>query len=364
MRLIEVKDLSELLHEVKKLVEADVILVVCIKELLNTATLRSFMEGRESVVNLRLLEIEISEQTKNLEAVQFLWEHFLKLDLTRSSVVISIGGGVLMDIVGFAAGTFKRGIPVVNLPTTLLAMVDAGYGGKTGLNFYNYKNLIGCFSEPLMFCLHLDFLRTLPEKEIRSGYAECLKHGLLESAEFWKMLIQIKPGYRDFHDVLDGDFVKNQLRIKEKFVRSDLYDTSERMMLNAGHTVGHAMESVGIKHRFAFTHGDFVAWGLLLESIIIDHMVGRNLGMREWQKSLFNFLVEFYPQLPLSYESLWPEVIDRVLSDKKTVGQFIVIVDIHSPGKYKLLKFPFEDFKSSAGKAQIFLLHKLNLIKY
>ncbi len=211
------------------------------------------------------LAIRVSEASKSLETVQQIWDFFFAQGLTRRALVIAIGGGVLTDIVGFAAATYKRGIDYLNIPTTLLAMTDASSGGKTGINYHGLKNSIGAFAQPIETLIWPGWLKTLPAKEFLSGFGEMLKTGLL-SNRLWNPLLQYDLDRMDIEELTP--LITQGVAIKEQIVAADPHEEGLRKVLNFGHTFGHALEEVtgdGLQVTGAMPHGYAVVYGLIAE---------------------------------------------------------------------------------------------------
>jgi 3-dehydroquinate synthase len=208
-----------------------------------------------------LIEIPQGEESKSLEIAEQVWSALTNLHVNRSTWVINLGGGVVTDLGGFISSTFKRGVNFINIPTTLLSMVDASVGGKTGINFGGFKNHIGVFSLPHSVCICPEFLTTLPEEHIRNGFAEMLKHGLIGSEDHWNNLQKLPT-------TLEGvsDYISSSVQIKADIVERDFRDSGERMKLNFGHSVGHAIEAVGMGQEEHVLHGYAVAAGMVIET--------------------------------------------------------------------------------------------------
>ena len=215
-----------------------------------------------------LLTITAGEQSKNLASVQLVWNFLLKHHATREALLINLGGGMITDLGGFAAATYMRGIRFVNIPTTLLAMVDASSGGKTGFDYQGVKNVIGTFTQPLTTLIHIDFLRTLPGDELLSGFAEMLKHALIASKEEWVKLLQLIEAelpQEQFVEALGKlGALQASIKIKENIVAQDPCEAGLRKILNFGHTIGHAIESAALEKN-AQPHGYCVLWGMVAE---------------------------------------------------------------------------------------------------
>lgn len=195
--------------------------------------------------------IPSGEQSKSIENVMFIWNKLLEAKAGRDSLLINLGGGTISDIGGFAASTYKRGIDFVNVPTTLLAMIDASIGGKNGINFNNYKNQIGLFSEPQSVIVNPQFLKTLDERDIKSGIAEMMKYAFVADASFLDL---------DCDNYMD--FIEKAALTKDEIVSFDMRESGLRKILNFGHTIGHALESYYLDKDNYLTHGEAVALGM------------------------------------------------------------------------------------------------------
>ena len=195
--------------------------------------------------------IPSGEHSKSIENVMFIWNRLLESKAGRDTVLINLGGGTITDIGGFAAGCYKRGIDFVNVPTTLLAMIDASIGGKNGINFNNYKNQIGLFSEPQCIIINPCFLKTLNNRDILSGLAEMMKYAFIADASFMDLTTD---NYLDF--------IEKAAMTKEEIVGIDMKESGLRKILNFGHTIGHALESYYLEKEDTLTHGEAVALGI------------------------------------------------------------------------------------------------------
>ena len=207
--------------------------------------------------------IPSGENNKKIDSVAKIWEFLSKNGGDRKSLLINIGGGMLTDLAGFAATTFKRGIDFLNVPTTLLSQVDASVGGKTGINFNGLKNEVGTFKEPMAVIINTDFLKTIDKKNFISGFAEMIKHGLIHSPEHLEELKTFDFENRDY-DLLQ-EIIRHSVNVKEYFVSNDLTENNIRKALNYGHTVGHAFESLAMEQNRPILHGYAVAYGMIAE---------------------------------------------------------------------------------------------------
>ena len=210
-----------------------------------------------------VITIAPTDEAKTLETLASVWTALQKSGATRHSLMVNLGGGMVTDLGGFAASTFKRGMTYINIPTTLLSHVDASVGGKTGINFGGLKNEIGVFNCARCVILSSTFLRTLDRENLLSGYAEMLKHGLLSSKEDWSELLCFDISAPDY-DTLQT-LVAKSVYVKEQIVNEDPTEKGIRKALNLGHTAGHAIESLALKEGRTVLHGYAVAWGLLME---------------------------------------------------------------------------------------------------
>lgn len=209
-----------------------------------------------------VLALPSGESNKSLDSVQRIWDFLLAHRITRSGLLICIGGGMITDLGGFAASTYKRGIDYINVPTTLLAMIDASTGGKTGLNYNGLKNCIGSFYSPKETIICPAFLQTLPVQQLLSGYAEMLKHGLLANEEEWNRLLCFDWNTPDTAALTS--LIESSLAVKQHIISIDPQENGLRKALNLGHTVGHALEEVGLNEG-GMLHGYAVLYGLIAE---------------------------------------------------------------------------------------------------
>lgn len=211
----------------------------------------------------QMITIAPTDEAKNISTLTKVWSALQEGGASRHSLMVNLGGGMVTDLGGFAASTFKRGMAYINIPTTLLAQVDASVGGKTGINFGGLKNEIGVFNCASSVILSSAFLRTLDKENLLSGYAEMLKHGLLSTKENWAELLCFDITNPDF-DTLQM-LVAKSVAIKEEIVNIDPTEKGIRKALNLGHTSGHALESLALEEKRTILHGYAVAWGLMME---------------------------------------------------------------------------------------------------
>lgn len=257
--------------------------------------------------------IKAGDENKSLEAVVHVWEELQHMGATRHSLLINLGGGMVTDLGGFAASTFKRGIHLINIPTTLLSMVDASVGGKTGFNFGGLKNEIGVFRNASSVILDTTFLNTMDHENILSGYAEMLKHGLINNEKMLTELLTFDIEHPDLN-VLQR-MVAESVEVKQRIVLEDPTEQGIRKALNLGHTIGHAFESLALK-RQPVLHGYAVAWGLVCELYLSVVKMG---FPTERMRQMVRFIFDNYGRMPISCND-YPTLIELMTHDKKNVA--------------------------------------------
>ena len=221
----------------------------------------------KNIVSIPFFELMIvpsGENSKTIATANYLWEQLLAKNADKGSVLLCLGGGMITDLGGFVAATFKRGIDCILVPTSLMAQIDASIGGKNALNFANAKNQIGFFYPPKSIFVFSQFLQTLPEKETRSAYAEMLKHGLITDKDYWNQLKNIKS-ITQIHSM---EYIQKSVEIKTSICLQDEKEENIRKKLNFGHTIGHALEAFFLSNNTPLSHGEAVAMGMLAESHI------------------------------------------------------------------------------------------------
>ena len=277
-----------------------------------------------------IIEICSGEDRKNLEACSLVWEKLTSINADRKALLINLGGGVLLDLGGFAASCYKRGISFVNVPTTLLSMVDASVGGKTGIDFENYKNQIGLFSLPEAVYINSDFINTLPHREVLCGFAEVIKHyAIADENEFLSLLMQ-KHSLENMD--WDSTVIKN-VEIKSRIVQYDPKETGIRKALNFGHTVGHAVETYFLTDsKTSLLHGEAVAIGIICESYVSFRL--DLISSEELDK--VSSLIKNYFQLPVLPELGFNALIGLMMQDKKNIAGSINFTLLDGIGNYKI----------------------------
>ena len=233
--------------------------------LVDENTKRDCLSKLPQIENALIIEIKSGEEYKNISTCSFIWEQLTINNFDRNSLLINLGGGVIGDMGGFCAATYKRGLEFIHIPTTLLAMVDASVGGKLGIDFKGFKNQIGLFNNPKAVLISSVFLETLAESELKSGFAEVVKHALISDNSLWLKLKNTPFTDLDWEDIID-----TSVQIKNKIVLADPFEKGERKKLNFGHTFGHAIESYYLEKRTPISHGEAVFMGMILETKISD----------------------------------------------------------------------------------------------
>ena len=233
------------------------------------------------------ITVRVGEETKNIKALSHIYKMLSSCGANRNSILFCLGGGVVCDIGGFVAATFMRGIDCVLIPTSLTAQIDASIGGKNAVNLDTTKNLVGVFRQPDAIFTIPEFLETLPEKEIFSGFAEMLKHGLIADKTYWKKLIKITNSSQ----IIDTELIKKSIQIKTAICDRDPYEKNERKKLNFGHTIGHALESLALDNNYKLSHGEAVALGMMTETHISYQ---KNMIREEDFKSITKSLQKFF----------------------------------------------------------------------
>lgn len=269
--------------------------------------------GFACMAEARKIVIGSSDTNKTLETVAHVWTDLQCMGASRHSLMVNIGGGMVTDLGGFAASTFKRGIGFVNIPTTLLSMVDASVGGKTGINFGGLKNEIGVFNNANSVILDTDFLRTMDTENMCSGYAEMLKHGLINEERMWVELVSFDIAHPDLKQL--QRMVAESVEVKERIVQQDPTEKGLRKALNFGHTFGHAFESLALQ-RTAILHGYAVAYGMICELYLSAVKTG---FPSEKLRQTVNFIKENYRKMDITCDD-YPHLIDLMRHDKKNVG--------------------------------------------
>ncbi len=281
-------------------------------------------------VDFYSITIPASDVYKTIDTLAHVWKELSEQGASRRSLLINLGGGMITDLGGFAASTFKRGIRFINIPTTLLAMVDAAVGGKNGINFNGLKNEVGVFNPASAVLIETDFLSTLDNSHIISGYAEMLKHGLISNQKHWAELLQFDLSAPDLN-VLKR-LVAESVQVKERIVEEDPYEKGIRKALNFGHTVGHAFESLALELNRPVEHGYAVAWGMICELYLSAVLTS---FPQEKMRQTIRFIRENWGHFPLEckyYERLY----ELMTHDKKNENGVINITLLEDIGSIRI----------------------------
>lgn len=279
----------------------------------------------------RVKVIQPGEIFKNLDTCTEIWQAMTEAKMDRKALVLNLGGGVIGDMGGFAAGTYKRGVDFIQVPTTLLSQVDASVGGKLGIDFQGYKNHIGLFREPSGVYIYPAFLQTLPFNELRSGFAEVIKHHLIADAGAWETL-SAHAG-----DLTTFDFealIRHSVAVKQRIVEQDPQEKGARKALNFGHTLGHAIESFFLKQRpeAPLLHGEAIAIGMIAEAYL-SHLLGF-LSLLELN-AITALIKRYYPHTDIP-ENSFEEIYQHCLQDKKNQTGTILCTLLRGVGAFRI----------------------------
>ncbi len=289
-----------------------------------------FLKKAAFSIDTEIIEVEAGEIYKNIDTCNFLWNKLSEKAADRKSLIINLGGGVITDMGGFVASTFKRGIKFINIPTTLLSMVDASVGGKTGVDLGALKNQIGLFSNPEMVLIDMDFLNTVSQREMRSGLAEIIKYGFTFDRELWDTIKEFTSV--DMEKVIK--LVYKSVAIKNDVVLQDLMEHSLRKSLNFGHTIGHAIESYFLESpdKESLTHGEAIAIGMVIELYYSSRTFGFPMELTDHLKAFVN---DFYGEVKIEEKDI-AEITDLMKYDKKNVSGRVNFVLVEKLEKCKL----------------------------
>ena len=279
---------------------------------------------------IKKVVIPAGENNKKIESVAKIWEFLSANGSDRKSLLINIGGGMLTDLAGFAATTFKRGIDFLNIPTTLLSQVDASVGGKTGINFSGFKNEIGTFKEPVAVIINTDFLKTIDKENFISGFAEMIKHGLIYNSEHLKELEEFDLENIDYDHL--QEIIRHSVNVKEYFVANDPTENNIRKALNFGHTIGHAFESYAMQQNRPIQHGHAVAYGMIAELFLSVKKC--NFPLSDLQ-NLTNWLIKLYGKFEIS-ENDFDSLFELMTHDKKNESGRINFTLLSEIGKIEI----------------------------
>jgi len=281
-----------------------------------------------------ILRMESGEKNKSLATCEMLWRQLTEKFADRKSVLINIGGGVVGDVGGFVASTYMRGIDFINIPTSLLAMVDASVGGKTGINFHGLKNQVGTFTKPSAVFISPVFLKTLPQRELNSGFSEIIKHALIADNEKWNELKQINS----ITGLNWEELISHSVSIKNHIVNSDFKERNKRKALNFGHTIGHAFESYSSKHHpDPLKHGEAIIFGMIGEIFLSQMLLKFPVAVAG---EIITFLQKQVSHI--SFDMDIDEVIELMRADKKSEQHEINFVLLSKIGEPVINQYPGE----------------------
>lgn len=305
-------------------------LFVLVDENTHDHCLPKFLSRLETNLVIEIIEIEAGESHKTIDTCVGVWNALSELNADRKCLILNLGGGVVTDLGGFVACTFKRGVQYINIPTSLLAMVDASVGGKTGVDLGHLKNQVGVISSGAMVLIDSSFLKTLPENQLMSGLAEMLKHGLIRNKVYFEKLISLEVYTPETLDELIYDSVI----IKKDIVTEDPLEHGIRKHLNFGHTLGHAIEShfLGQLEKGELLHGEAIVIGMILECFISSEILG--LAKNELE-DITDKLLNIYPKIPIAQTDFEP-IIELLKHDKKNENGNINFVLLEKVGQPKI----------------------------
>lgn len=274
-----------------------------------------FRDLLPDLTDFDIIETDAGEENKNIDFCIGIWKTLLDFEADRKCLMINLGGGVVTDMGGFVAATYKRGIDFVNIPTTILSQVDASVGGKTGIDIDNVKNMVGTFSLPQGVFIEKSFLKTLPERECLSGFAEMIKHGLIQDADYYHQLKNVDYNHVDSKDIYRSVEVKNHV------VLTDPFEKGLRKILNFGHTIGHAIEGYSLSNdKNPLTHGEAIAIGMVCEAFLSV----KYSGLQENELlDISNYLLSLYPKYRIKTET-FEHLMELMKSDKKNESGIIL----------------------------------------
>ncbi|MCX2680800.1 3-dehydroquinate synthase [Galbibacter sp. EGI 63066] len=301
---------------------------VLVDEKTHAKCLPTFLGKLNKAYDMEVIEIEAGEQHKQIETCSEVWKIISDLGGDRKSLLINLGGGVVTDLGGFVGATYMRGIDFLNIPTTLLAMVDASVGGKTGVDLGPLKNQVGVIINPVMVLIDIEYLGTLPKSQLRSGLAEMLKHGLIYDEKYWNQLRQLDDLSLDDLDAL----IHRSVVIKNEVVTEDPREVGLRKILNFGHTLGHAIESFFLENpnKKTLLHGEAIAIGMIMETYLSTQLTDFPENKLEEIKHTF---LNYFEKVDIEENDI-PEIIKLMRFDKKNAHgniNFVLLKSISKP---------------------------------
>lgn len=301
----------------------------------NEFCLPKFLNFLSIAIPVEIIELDAedanTESLKNITTCVSIWTTLTELGADRKSLLINLGGGVISDIGGFVASTYKRGIDFIHVPTTLLGMVDASIGGKNGVDLGNLKNQIGVINVPELLLIDTDFLETLPQKEMRSGLAEMLKHGLINDLNYWNQFLDLKA--LDTENLFQ--LIYRSVEIKNEIVKQDPTENGIRKALNFGHTLGHAIESHFLESTSPLLHGEAIAIGMILESYLSKE---KNLLSNKDYLQIKNTIKSIFDDFIFNQKDI-ESILSLLIHDKKNEYGKVQFALLNGIGKIAINQF-------------------------
>jgi 3-dehydroquinate synthase len=286
--------------------------------------------------DFNVIVVDAGERYKTLTYSEKIVKKLLDANADRNALLVNAGGGMISDLGGFTASVYKRGIDFINMPTSLMGMVDAAVGGKTGVNYSDVKNVIGTFTNPKALFFHTPFLRTLPDREKSSAYSEIIKHIILSDKNKWNEIKASPLNY--FTDDHLPDLIKHSVKFKETIVGEDFKENGKRASLNFGHTIGHAVESHFMNSNYPLLHGEAIAAGLIAEIYMSHKLADCSIDL---VNEMVHVILELFPGIKLNCKT--PDLYKYLKADKKNSSDSIGFSLIAGPGKPAGMFFPFND---------------------
>lgn len=281
---------------------------------------------RKHLFNITPISSKSGESQKTLSIAESIWQELLSKEADKHAVLINLGGGMIGDLGGFCASLYKRGIDYIQVPTSLLAMIDSAIGGKTAVNFGGIKNIIGTIQQPKSVYIYPEFLASLPHEEVLNGYAEMIKHGLIHDKDYWQKIQQVNP--QEWPTLLG--LINGSIKIKMSIVTKDPYEKNERKLLNFGHTIGHAIEAYSLQHdKKPLKHGEAIAIGMICEAYLSKILL--DLSNKELRQ-ITDLISRTFPKYSLR-NILSPELIKIMRQDKKNINDQIQFTLLKKIGK-------------------------------
>ncbi len=281
------------------------------------------MQNVPSLSGIEVFQVESGEENKTIEVCTQLWMALNEINADRKVLVMNLGGGVLGDMGGFVASTYKRGVDFINIPTTLLSQVDASVGGKLGVDLAGVKNIVGVFNNPKAVFVNTEFLFTLPAREVKSGFAEVIKHGLIQDKNYFEALKSTQPSDFNWNEI-----VFKSVNIKNDVVLEDPKEAGLRKVLNFGHTLGHGLETHRMLHGERLLHGEAIAVGMICAAYLSNKL--STLSADELQE-ISMFIKSYFPMKAIGSDEVEP-ILEYMLKDKKNEGKDIQFVLLDSIG--------------------------------